>query len=86
MGGLETGGNDRDFEPILPAPVDTRTAEDLFPDYGLEYENAWAGSECEIEGAFNAFRRENEMEELHDPDCNTEGLEEELEIKFDQTS
>lgn len=68
------------------APVDNRTAADLFPDYEEEYEDAWAGDACDIESTFNQFRRNNGMEEIHDPDCNTEGLEEEMDEALDEIS
>jgi hypothetical protein len=84
VGGLERG--DSDFEPILPAPIDTRTAEDLFPDYGMDYENAWAWNSCDIESTFNQFREKNWLEEIHDPDCNTENLDTEMDSALDDLS
>lgn len=65
------------------AQPDTRTAEELFPWDFENWENAWAGNECEIENMFNSQREANGLAEIHDPDCNKEWLEEDLGRQLD---
>lgn len=67
-----------------PGLYDTRE----FPDINLEdsKDDAGAWDNCTIEKELNERRKELWMQELFNPECNTDELDKDLEMQFDNLS
>lgn len=81
--------NDHDWDDaILDGDIPRLFDDQSVPQVEIQDggENAGAWDDCDIASVFNDIRKQNEQDEIHDPDCNTDTLDKDVEDLLEELS